>query len=68
MASLSFEEVGLLRILERVNARESMPEPSVRFALVKRGLIEAGEPGTLSRKGELVLDELRARHVRRTGE
>jgi hypothetical protein len=68
MARLTFEEQGLLRILERIQAGNAYVGPSVRFALVQRELIEAGEPAALTDKGERVLEELRLRPVRMTGE
>lgn len=68
MAGLSLEEMGLRYVLEQIACGEFVPlMPSVRYGLAKRGLIE-GEPPVLTLKGELALDELRLRPMRRTGE
>ena len=61
MGRLSFEDQGLLRILERIQAGRSPAEPSVRIALLRRGLVEPGEGMTLSELGTRVLEELRLR-------
>ncbi|KQY52279.1 hypothetical protein ASD14_06480 [Lysobacter sp. Root494] len=70
MGRLSFEDQGLLRILERIQAGRSAAEPSVRIALLRRGLVEPGEGMTLSPLGTRVLEELRLRSsdTRSTGE
>jgi hypothetical protein len=59
MAKISFEEKGLLRILERIRAGTYAPMPTVRVALIRRGLIEPDETAKLSELGELVLQDLR---------
>lgn len=64
---MTIEELGLLKILERLEADGGALGPSVRFALSERGLIE-GDPPELTQKGEQVLEELRLRPLRRTGE
>jgi hypothetical protein len=68
MARLSFEERGLLRILGKIQDEAGSIGPSVRYALVERGLIEAGAPGRLTRLGEQILEELRLRPSRATAE
>lgn len=68
MTRLNFEEKGLLRILQRIREGGADLGPAVRFALVDRGLLEGGEPPTLSPAGIRLLDELRARQARITGE
>lgn len=68
MARLTFEEKGLLRILEGIQDGHAQPGPSVRHALLQRGLIDAGDPLRLTDKGERVLEEFRLRGVRTTGE
>jgi hypothetical protein len=61
MGSLTFDDQGLLRILERIQAGRSYAEPSLRIALLRRGLVEPGEGLTLSELGIGVLEELRLR-------
>ena len=70
MGRLSFEDQGLLRILERIQAGRSAAEPSVRIALMRRGLLEPGDGIALSQLGTRVLEELRLRSIdiRRMGE
>ncbi|GAB3092762.1 hypothetical protein [Lysobacter terrae] len=68
MARLTFEEKGLLRILEAIHEGRSQIGPSVRYALLERGLMEPGEPPRLTDKGERVLEEFRLRPLRATGE
>ncbi|GAB3371304.1 hypothetical protein GCM10027431_19970 [Lysobacter rhizosphaerae] len=68
MARLSFEERGLLRILDKIRDQAGSIGPSVRFALVERGLIEAGDPVRLTPMGEQLLEELRLRPGRATEE
>lgn len=70
MARLSSEEQGLLRMLERIQAGRSAAEPTVRIALMRRGLLEPGDGIALSQLGTRVLEELRLRSIdaRRTGE
>ena len=67
MARLNLEEKGLKQVLERVERGEVLMPPSVRYGLATRGLIE-GDPASLSPLGERVLEELRLRAVRLTGE
>jgi len=61
MDSLTFDDQGLLRILERIQAGRSYAEPTLRIALLRRGLVEPGEGLTLSKWGIGVLEELRLR-------
>lgn len=61
MGSLTFDDQGLLRILERIDAGRSYAEPTLRIALLRRGLLEPGEGLTLSKLGIGVLEELRLR-------
>jgi hypothetical protein len=68
MARLTFEEKGLLRILEGIQEGKDEIGPSVRYALLQSDLIEAGDPPRLTHKGERVLEEFRLRPVRATGE
>jgi hypothetical protein len=67
MARLNLEEKGLLQVLERIERGEAMMAPSIRYGLIREGLIE-GDPPALSPLGERVLEELRLRAVRLTGE
>lgn len=67
MPRLSLEEKGLLQVLEKLERGEAPLAPSVRFGLASRGLVE-NEPPALSLLGECVLQELRQRAVRATGE
>lgn len=68
MANLSFDERGLLRILERVLQEGDGVGAAVRFGLAERGLVERDGPTRLSASGERVLVELRVRSARPTGE
>jgi hypothetical protein len=68
MARLTFEEKGLLRILEGIVEGRAQIGPAVRFALLQRGLVEGGTQLRLTEKGEKVLEEFRLRPVRATGE
>jgi hypothetical protein len=68
MARLTFEEKGLLRILEGIQEGRGQVGPAVRHALLQRGLIDAGDPLRLTDKGEKVLEEFLLRPVRTTGE
>lgn len=67
MARLNLEEKGLLRVLEGIERGETVMAPSIRYGLLHEGLIES-DPPALSPLGERVLEELRLRAVRLTGE
>jgi len=58
MATLTFEEKGLLRLLEGIRGNSAPIGPSVRFALLQRNLIEPGEPARLTAAGAQVLEDL----------
>ena len=67
MVGLNLEEKGLLQVLERIGRGGAQMSPSIRYGLIHEGLIE-GDPPRLSPLGERVLEELRLRAVRLTGE
>lgn len=68
MSRLSFEELGLLRLLERAHRGGEGMGPAVRHALVERGLVEPGGPVRLTPAGEQALSDLRRRPIWQTGE
>lgn len=61
MPTLNFEEKGLLRILGRIEAGELDIDPVVRYALLRRGLLERSTGMRLSAQGQQLLDQLRSR-------
>ena len=63
MDRLTFEEKGLLRILEGIQSGGLAPEPTVRIALLRRGLLEPGEPASLSQSGLQAVHQLRQRNT-----
>ena len=66
MKRLELEDLGLLQVLQRIRKSEGDVVPSVRHALVRRGLIEGGERVNLTAAGELFLHALERRE--RAGE
>ena len=61
VVALSWEEIGLLRILEKIRDGDESFGPAVRLALTQRGLIDESDPKCLTAKGCQVLEELRSR-------
>ena len=61
VVALSWEEIGLLRILEKIRDGDESFGPAVRLALKQRGLIDESAPKLLTAKGCQVLEELRSR-------
>ena len=58
MYQANLEELGLLKVLERIEAGEGPIELAVRVGLIQRGLIEAGDPPALTPLGLELLRHL----------